>query len=99
MGHLPAPVVLLTPRRKRAYNRTVMHHLVACIFCGGVDPNADSLLLQTVIAGGITTPWILRSKLLALVSRLRGREAATVLDDADCPLPYAGEAELPSSER
>jgi hypothetical protein len=83
----------------RAYNRPAMHHLVACIFCGGIDPNADSLLLQAAIAGGITTPWILRSKLLALVSRLRGRETATVLDDAACPLPYAGDVEPPTSER
>jgi hypothetical protein len=76
-----------------------MHHLVACIFCGGMDPNADSLLLQAAIAGGITTPWILRAKLLALVSRLRGRGTAAGFDAAACPLPYAGDQEPPTSER
>lgn len=75
-----------------------MHHLVACIFCGGMDPNADSLLLQAAIAGGITTPWILRSKLLALVSRLRGGGSAVVLDDAGCPLLYPVDDVPPTSE-
>jgi hypothetical protein len=81
-----------------AYNPLVMHHLVACIFCGGMDPNADSLLLQAAIAGGISAPWMLRSKLLALVSRVRARRTAA-LDDADCPLPYPDDAEPPTSER
>jgi hypothetical protein len=81
-----------------AYN-PAMHHLVACIFCGGMDPNADSLLLQAAIAGGISAPWMLRSKLLALVSRLRGRRTAADLDDAACPLPYPGDEEPPTSER
>ncbi|MBA3688211.1 MAG: hypothetical protein H0W81_05225 [Chloroflexi bacterium] len=76
-----------------------MHHLVACIFCGGMDPNADSLLLQAAIAGGISAPWMLRSKLLALVSRLRGRPAAADLNDAACPLPYPVDAETPTSKR
>lgn len=82
----------------RTYNHLV-HHLVACMLCGGMDPNADSLLLQAAIAGGITAPWILRSKLQALVSRLRGRGAAADLDDAACPLPYPDDAEPPTSER
>jgi hypothetical protein len=76
-----------------------MHHLVACILCGGMDPNADSLLLQAAIAGGITTPWILRGKVVALVSRLRGRGTPPDLDDAACPVPYAGGEEPPTSER
>jgi hypothetical protein len=76
-----------------------MHHLVACILCGGMDPNADSLLLQAAIAGGITTPWILRGKVVALVSRLRGRGTAPDLDDAACPVPYPGDEEPPTSER
>lgn len=82
----------------RAYNPLV-HHLVACMLCGGMDPNADSLLLQAAIAGGITAPWILRSKLQALVSRLRGRGPAAGLDDAACPLPYPDDEEPPTSER
>ena len=99
MGHPPAPVVLLTPEPMWAYNPHLMHHLVACIFCGGMDPNADSLLLQAAIAGGITTPWILRTKLLALVSRLRGRETEAVVGGAACPVPYPGDEEPPTSER
>ena len=77
-----------------------MDHLVACIVCGGMDPNADSLLLQAAIAGGISAPWMLRTKLLALVSRLRGRPtAATDPDDAACAVPYPGDEDPPSSER
>lgn len=76
-----------------------MDHLVACIVCGGMDPNADSLLLQAAIAGGISAPWMLRTKLLALVSRLRGRPTATDPDDAACAVPYPGDEDPPSSER
>jgi hypothetical protein len=61
-----------------------MHHVVACILCGGMDPNADSLLLQAAIAGGITAPWMLRVKLLAFVARLRGRTPLAGPEDA-CP--------------
>jgi hypothetical protein len=63
-----------------------MHHVIACIFCGGMDPNSDSLLLQAAIAGGITAPWILRDKLRAMIARARGK--AQPKSDADaCPLP------------
>ena len=71
-----------------------MHHLIACMFCGGMDPNADSLLLQAAIAGGITTPWMLRNQLRALIKRLRGDRAA---DDA-CPLPYDEDVDPPTRE-
>jgi len=73
-----------------------MHHLVACIFCGGMDPNADSLLLQAVIAGGITTPWVLRNRLRTLISRFREGGAAVDLDDAACQIPT--DEEPPTSE-
>ena len=76
-----------------------MHHLIACMFCGGMDPNADSLLLQAAIAGGITTPWMLRNQLRALIKRLRGDRTADDIADA-CPLPYdADDAEPPTSNR
>ena len=75
-----------------------MHHLVACMFCGGMDPNADSLLLQAAIAGGITTPWMLRNQLRALLKRLRGDRTAADVDDA-CPSPYDEDAEPPTSNR
>ena len=63
-----------------------------------MDPNADSLLLQAAIAGGITTPWMLRNQLRALIRRLRGDRTA---DDADaaCPIPYDEDAEPPTSDR
>jgi len=65
-----------------------MHHVIACMFCGGMDPNADSLLLQAAIAGGITAPWMLRTKLRAMVDRVRGirraeEELACSLDERD----------------
>jgi hypothetical protein len=76
-----------------------MHHFIACIFCGGMDPNADSLLLQAAIAGGITTPWVLRNRLRMLVSRLRNGRSAPDLGDAACPLPYPDDEEPPTSDR
>ena len=63
-----------------------------------MDPNADSLLLQAAIAGGITTPWMLRNQLRALIRRLRGDRTADDVADA-CPLPYDDEAEPPASDR
>jgi hypothetical protein len=75
-----------------------MDHLVACIICGGMDPNADSLLLQAAIAGGITAPWVLRAKLLALVSRLRGRPTIDP-DDAACAVPYPVDEDPPTNVR
>jgi hypothetical protein len=74
-----------------------MHHLVACVFCGGMDPNADSLLLQAAIAGGITAPWMLRNRLRMLISRFRGRLATVEPVDAACQLPT--DEESPTSER
>ncbi|HEV8251888.1 MAG TPA: hypothetical protein VGQ66_00775 [Candidatus Limnocylindria bacterium] len=75
-----------------------MHQLIACMFCGGMDPNADSLLLQAAIAGGITTPWMLRNQLRALIKRLRGDRTADDVDAA-CPLPYDEDGEPPTSHR
>jgi hypothetical protein len=69
-----------------------MHHLVACLVCGGIDPNADSLLLQAAIAGGLTAPWMLRAKLQALVARLRGQTSIAASEDA-CSVPQADDAE------
>jgi hypothetical protein len=91
------PVVLLTAHPVLAYNRRVMHHLIACVFCGG-DPSTDSLLLQAAIAGGITTPWMLRSKLRAMIGRLRGGRTSGETYDA-CPLPDDEDAEPPTSAR
>lgn len=72
-----------------------MHHLVACVVCGGIDPNADSLLLQAAIAGGLTAPWMLRAKLLAFVARMRGRTPAPGPEDA-CPVPHPDDMEPPA---
>jgi hypothetical protein len=74
-----------------------MHHLVACIFCGGMDPNADSLLLQAVIAGGITTPWVLRNRLRMIISRFRGGRAVVDPVGAACQVP--ADEEPSTSER
>lgn len=69
-----------------------MHHLVACVVCGGIDPNADSLLLQAAIAGGLTAPWMLRAKLQAFVARLHGRSSVATPEDA-CSVPQADDTE------
>ena len=57
-----------------------------CLFCGGIDPTHDQLIVQAVIAGGITTPWMLRdklrNKLREIVNRVRGK-AHGVNPDAD----------------
>ena len=71
------------------------HHVIACIFCGGVDPNSDGLLLQAAIAGGMTAPWILRDKLRTMIARLRGTDGATASNPAACPVPHE-EDEHPS---
>jgi hypothetical protein len=55
-----------------------------CMFCGSVDPSHD-LIVQAVIAGGITTPWMLRDKLLKTVKRALGR-AGIEPDAATCAL-------------
>ena len=72
-----------------------MHHVIACMFCGGMDPNADRLLLQAAIAGGITMPWMLRAKLRAMLDRVRGKHPAG--EDLACSMPEHDDAEPPTS--
>lgn len=74
-----------------------MHDLVACVFCGGMDPNADSLLLQAAIAGGITAPWMLRSKLRAMVDRVRTTRRQAETRDPACSLPDPDDVDPPVS--
>jgi hypothetical protein len=57
-----------------------MHHLIACIFCGG-DPTTDSFLLQTAIAGGVAAPWMLRGKVRNLIGRARDASQPTSESD------------------
>jgi uncharacterized protein YgfB (UPF0149 family) len=76
-----------------------MHHQIACMFCGGMDPNADSLLLQAAIAGGITTPWMLRNQLRVLIKRRRGDRPGDDADAAACPIPYDEDGEPRTNER
>lgn len=90
--------VLLTARCRRS-TTGAMHDLIACVFCGGMDPNADSLLLQAAIAGGITAPWMLRSRLRAMVDRLRGSRRSGEAHDLACPLPEADDADPPPNAR
>lgn len=71
-----------------------MHHVLACLFCGGIDPTHDQLLLQAAIAGGITTPWMLRAKLRAFVDRLRGRDPAVESAASTCALTEDGPDEV-----
>jgi hypothetical protein len=53
-----------------------MHHLIACIFCGG-DPTTDTFLLQTAIAGSVAAPWMLRGKVRDLVGKARRQARPT----------------------
>jgi len=55
------------------------------MFCGSVDPSHD-LIVQAVIAGGITTPWMLREKLRQMVKRALGR-AGIESEATACPMP------------
>ncbi len=75
-----------------------MHHVVACIFCGGIDPTNDQLLLQAAIAGVITTPWVLRARLAAAFDRIRGKRRDAAYPTV-CPMPDADDREPPTSTR
>jgi hypothetical protein len=56
-----------------------------CIFCGGIDPAHDQLIVQAAIAGGATPLWMLRRKLRDSVDRLRGKGRSS--DEVACTLP------------
>ena len=75
-----------------------MHQLVACVFCGA-DPATDSLLLQAAIAGGITTPWMLRRKVRATIARVLGSRRSSEPEDLACSVPQPEDHERPTSAR
>jgi hypothetical protein len=71
----------LTPNKPKAYNLPRM-----CIFCGGIDPAHDQLIVQAVIAGGATPLWMLRRKVRDTVNRVRGKAHHVQSDAAACRL-------------
>jgi hypothetical protein len=57
-----------------------------CIFCGGIDPAHDQLIVQAAIAGGATPLWMLRRKVRDAVDRVRGKARGIVPDATSCTL-------------
>jgi hypothetical protein len=70
----------LTPNVPEAYNPRM------CIFCGGIDPAHDQLIVQAAIAGGATPLWMLRRKVRDAVDRVRGKAPEIVPDPTSCQL-------------
>jgi hypothetical protein len=63
----------------------VMELIVACGVCG-MDPGTDSLVLHSLVAAGIATPWYFRTQVLGAVDGIRRRLRGEP-DPADsCPL-------------
>jgi hypothetical protein len=62
-----------------------MELIVACGVCG-MDPGTDSLVLHSLVAAGIATPWYFRTQVLgfARAVRLRLRGEPDLADS--CPL-------------
>jgi hypothetical protein len=54
----------------------------ACGVCGG-DPATDTLLVQSVLAAVISTPFVLRTQLAAVIRRVRGLPVDDTAADND----------------
>jgi len=73
-----------------------MHSIVACALCG-MDPGTDSLVVHSLLAAGIATPWYFRTQVVGFVRGLRRRlrgepEPAPGAELAEsCPLPFEDE--------
>ena len=67
-----------------------------CIFCGGIDPAHDQLIVQAAIAGGATPLWMLRRKVRDAVDRLRGKQSS---GEGACPLPDTDAADASAMSR
>jgi len=49
-----------------------MHSIVACALCG-MDPGTDSLVVHSLLAAGIATPWYFRTQVVGFVRTVRRR--------------------------
>lgn len=69
-----------------------MHSIIACAVCG-MDPGTDSLVVHSLLAAGIATPWYFRTQVLGAVRavrrRLRGEPEPEPAEA--CPLPLEDE--------
>jgi hypothetical protein len=63
-----------------------MDLIVACGICG-TDPTTDSLLLQSLVAAGIATPWYFRTQVLGAVGAIRRRLRGDPDPAVSCPRP------------
>jgi hypothetical protein len=64
----------------------VMELIVACGVCG-MDPGTDSLVLHSLVAAGIGTPWYFRTQVLGAVVAIRRRLRGEPDPVETCPLP------------
>jgi hypothetical protein len=64
----------------------VMELIVACGACG-MDPGTDSLVLHSLIAAGIASPWYFRARVLGFARALRGRLRGEPEAADSCPIP------------
>lgn len=67
-----------------------MHSIVACALCG-MDPGTDSLVVHSLLAAGIATPWYFRTQVLGFVRSLRSRLRGEPDPEESCPLPVEDE--------
>jgi hypothetical protein len=70
-----------------------MHSIVACALCG-MDPGTDSLVVHSLLAAGIATPWYFRTQVVSLVRTLRRRVRGEPEPLEACEL--SSEDELPA---
>jgi hypothetical protein len=71
-----------------------MDSVVACALCG-MDPAADTMLINTAIAAGIGAPWMLRHQIIGFARRGYRRLRGIEPDPEACPLPEALDADDP----
>jgi hypothetical protein len=64
----------------------VMELIVACGVCG-MDPGTDSLVLHSLIAAGIATPWYFRTRVLGIARSVRVRLRGDPDPAEFCPIP------------
>jgi hypothetical protein len=63
-----------------------MHSVVACALCG-MDPAADTMLINSAVAAGIAAPWMLRHQLISFARRGYRRLRGIPPEPDSCSLP------------
>jgi hypothetical protein len=74
------------------FNARRMDLIFACAVCG-MDPGTDSLVVHSLLAAGIATPWYFRTQVLGFVRSLRRRLRADSAPEPakSCPMPLEDE--------